>query len=687
MDEAVTSVRLPSDGLPAASSMVFSPSSSPAAPPSAGDFCRFRIPDHELLLPIAAGAYGEVWLARNVFGTLRAVKIVRRDRHESAESFEREFKGLQKFEPVSRAHEGLVDILTLGLLSDGAGFYYVMELADQAEPAPNPRLGRQSEPPYVGCYEPRTLRADLKLRSSWPADEVIALGLKLTAALAHLHAQRLVHRDVKPSNILFITGEPKLADAGLVAAADDARSLVGTAGYIAPEGPGTPQADVYALGKVLYEAAFGKDRQEFPALPPDISSRADHASLIEINAILLTACATDRRERYQSADEMRNDLELVHACRSVKRRRIWQRVSSLARKVGLVAAALAVVSGIAYWLSDGRKHSPESKRSGQLDFAWSTNAEAQEEFRKGQGSLLAGHTSQNSFQAIQHLQRAVELDPNFADAWAQLAGAWNSAAGATNQQANVLMAAERAVSVNPNSALANSMLASAKFGSLDWAGAEEARLRSVALAPNSVEILLRSALNLACTGRAREALQDLEKAQRAEPTSASNLRTIYSGYAYAWSGQYDRAIEIFNQFPDAGFWMKEQHAQAYLAKGDYTNAMSLQRQAVVARGGNPNDVNAEFDALEAAFKIGGKEAYWKRRLELEAPRTDDKHCARMAEIHAQLNQRKEAFEYLHQAKHNSRSGFAIWIYTNPSIESLRSDPQFRELIAELWRRK
>ena len=70
------------------------------------------IPDHALICQIGWGAYGEVWLARNIVGTLRAVKIVRRDRHASLESFEREFKGLQKFEPVSRTQEGLVDILT-----------------------------------------------------------------------------------------------------------------------------------------------------------------------------------------------------------------------------------------------------------------------------------------------------------------------------------------------------------------------------------------------------------------------------------------------------------------------------------------------------------------------------------------------------------------------------------------------
>jgi hypothetical protein len=79
------------------------------------------VPDHDLVEPIASGAYGEVWLARNRFGTLRAVKIVWRDQI-SAEAFEREFRGLQRFEPVSRSHPGLVDVLTLGLLPDADGF-------------------------------------------------------------------------------------------------------------------------------------------------------------------------------------------------------------------------------------------------------------------------------------------------------------------------------------------------------------------------------------------------------------------------------------------------------------------------------------------------------------------------------------------------------------------------------------
>src|SRR5450755_537520 len=92
------------------------------------------IPDHELLRLIGRGAYGEVWLARNALGTLRAVKIVHRQSFERSEHFEREFKGLLKFEPISRSHEGLVHVLQIGRRDDAGYFFYVMELADAAKP-------------------------------------------------------------------------------------------------------------------------------------------------------------------------------------------------------------------------------------------------------------------------------------------------------------------------------------------------------------------------------------------------------------------------------------------------------------------------------------------------------------------------------------------------------------------------
>jgi len=648
-----------------------------------------RIPDHELLAPIASGAYGEVWLARSVVGTLRAIKIVRRDRHTSVESFEREFKGLQKFEPVSRAHDGLVDILTLGLLPDGAGFYYVMELADGAktcsedegakiEGGKDPESGAR-HPPFSILdpqnYTPRTLRADFKARGALPADEVIALGLKLTAALAHLHAQGLVHRDVKPSNILFIGGEPKLADAGLVAAVDDARSLVGTAGYIAPEGPGTPQADLYALGKVLYEAAFGKDRQEFPALPADVASRPDHARLLELNAILLKACATDARERYQSADEMRADLELLHAGRPVKRRQVWQQTKRTVTKVAVGCAVVAVLSAAVYSLAP--------KRSGPPEFIRSKSEEANREYREG---MVALHARDDKLAAIGHFERAIAIDPNFAEAYARMAFAWLSFFG-PNNIAKAREAAEKAVTLNPNSAAAHAFLASAEVQGLDWAGGEKERTLSLRLNPNSEEILLESALNLAVMGRTSDAVANLEKALQQNPDDTSNLRMFYSAFVYGWARQYDRAIGMLDQLPLGGRAVERQ-VENYLAKGDYTNAIRLERKAALARGENTNAVKTEFDALQKAFADGGEGSYWQRRLEFERPKTGkEQHLIQMALILARLNRSTEAFGYLQQAMKETPKDFVIMINTNPSFDSLRKDQRFLALTNELWRKK
>ena len=219
-----------------------------------------QIPDHELIRCIGRGSYGEVWLARNVLGELRAVKIVYRNHFEHDRPFEREFEGIQKFEPISRAHPSQLNILHVGRNDDGGYFYHVMELADNAfslsENAPAAEAVKQSkEIPPAGSgsgtqtfdpqyYLPRTLASDLKARGRLPFDECLRVALALTTALEHLHSHGLIHRDIKPANVIFVNGMPKLADIGLVASVDATCSFVGTEGYLPPEGPGSPQADL-----------------------------------------------------------------------------------------------------------------------------------------------------------------------------------------------------------------------------------------------------------------------------------------------------------------------------------------------------------------------------------------------------------------------------------------------------------
>src|SRR4051794_17893457 len=101
-----------------------------------------QTPGYTLLRRIGGGSYGEVWLGQDALGTFRAIKIVHRRRFEHERPFQREFSGIKKFEPVSRSHPGLVNILHVGLDQGSGYFYYVMELADDV----NSSCPRPGEP-------------------------------------------------------------------------------------------------------------------------------------------------------------------------------------------------------------------------------------------------------------------------------------------------------------------------------------------------------------------------------------------------------------------------------------------------------------------------------------------------------------------------------------------------------------
>jgi WD40 repeat protein len=298
------------------------------------------VPDHDLVGRIGSGSYGEVWLARNQLGTYRAVKAVRRDSFPDVRPFERELAGIRSFEPISRSHPGVVDILQVGLNREGGYFYYVMEAADDVE------HGQIIEPI---SYVPRTLAWELRRRGRRPFDQCVEVALMLSSALAHLHAHRLVHRDVKPSNVVFVDGVPKLADVGLVAAIDEARSYVGTEGYIPLDGPGTPQADIYSLGKVLYELASGNDRCEFPSWPADLEQLPDRDRFVEFNEVIVKACHHQKHRRYQSARQLHDDLLLLQQGGSVRRLRALEKRWRVARTFSVIGSAVLFVGGATYY--------------------------------------------------------------------------------------------------------------------------------------------------------------------------------------------------------------------------------------------------------------------------------------------------------------------------------------------------
>ena len=118
-----------------------------------------------------------------------------------------------------------------------------------------------------------------------------------------------MHRDVRPSNIIFVNGIPKLADIDLLAGHDAALTSFIPKHYAAPEGAHSSRADIFSFGKTLYEICTGLPVEAYPTLPVDIRFWEDHGTLLKLNRIIGRASARDLRKRYESAGQMLRDLE------------------------------------------------------------------------------------------------------------------------------------------------------------------------------------------------------------------------------------------------------------------------------------------------------------------------------------------------------------------------------------------
>lgn len=264
-------------------------------------------PDYELFdPPFGEGAYGKVWVVRNAIDQWQALKVIylaKFDNH--TDPFDREFNGISRYKPISDRHPGLLRVDFVSRKREGY-FYYVMELGDAL------KGGWERDP---ASYRPRDLvsvRAQAA-NKRMPVRECIRLGIALSDALEFLHQQGLTHRDIKPQNIIFVNGQPKLADVGLTAEMrppEAERTFVGTPGYMPPppERPGTAQADIYSLGMVLYVSSTGRAPTLFPEIATTLAQGSEPTDFFPLNSVILKACEPDCAKRYKSAAEMNRDL-------------------------------------------------------------------------------------------------------------------------------------------------------------------------------------------------------------------------------------------------------------------------------------------------------------------------------------------------------------------------------------------
>jgi serine/threonine-protein kinase len=238
--------------------------------------------------------------------------------------------------------------------------------------------GEEDGTPYIVMerVDGDSLADVLRRRGPLPADDVVELGRQACAGLAHAHARGLVHRDVKPQNLLLDRdGTLKVADFGIARSAagsatiTQAGTLLGTAAYMAPEvvqgEPATAAADVYSLGAVLYELATARPPRRVAtisdlAAPDPVRPPSEHVELpVELEDTIMRCLAQNPAARFATADELARELD--GPTLSTRPTEVLRRVDrSRSRRAWLAvpAALAALVAAGVVALRDGEPEPP-----------------------------------------------------------------------------------------------------------------------------------------------------------------------------------------------------------------------------------------------------------------------------------------------------------------------------------------
>ncbi len=289
----------------------------------AGEAVPTTIGDYRLLREIGSGAQGKVWLATDPVGRRVALKRLRPDRRDGASRREEEALALCR---EIRDHAHLLQIYHVGVHEGSV--YYSMELADSwTEPTDD--------------YEPVTLASYMAREGPLTPELARVIMLEVLEGLRTLHSHGLLHRDVKPSNILRVQRRWKLADLGLMAREEPDVSLLGTIEYIPPDGLMDRTTDLYACGKVLYCLATGLPAKAYPSLPAVLTS-GDTPGARPLVGFINRACALHASSRFQSVSEFAatlRDLPLTDTGGWTRRRTLAAAGLGVAVAAPLAAAA------------------------------------------------------------------------------------------------------------------------------------------------------------------------------------------------------------------------------------------------------------------------------------------------------------------------------------------------------------
>jgi tetratricopeptide (TPR) repeat protein len=535
--------------------------------------------------------------------------------------------------------------------------------------------------PYytMPLVEGRSLRDRLAREDTPSIGEAISILRDVARALAYAHDRGIVHRDIKPGNILLSDRTAVVMDFGIAkaVAADDVASdafVIGTPAYMAPEqsvaGANVDhRADIFAFGCVAFELLTGARPFVGASISDVIASRLRDTppSVATLRpevpaavADLVSSClerAPSRRP--QSAEQVLATLDgTLHRSASPKRR----------SRIVMLAAAALVAAGALAWLyrtSPSRGIPPIGTKNGA---AFDAYLIGREQMRRRAVD-----------QSIKSFRRAIDLDSNFARAHAALALAleldpFYNGTPATDIIRSALAEARRGIALDSTLGEAWVALGNAHGLTGQWSASDSAMRRAVALDGNNATVRQAFARQLVVRGEIDEGFEQLEQARRIDRTSP--LVSAWLSYAFFLKGEPDSALaqsERTVQLDSTLLAATNLGSLVNLALGRTDVARQLLTAPIAREMTNATYVYARLGDTATANRL-------VRDMELRNPKPWFVDVSR-ASVFLAIGDTAHALTALEQSAANSGS---LWVFYmplgDPAFDAVRRSQRFAALL-------
>lgn len=535
--------------------------------------------------------------------------------------------------------------------------------------------------------EGETLEERIRRSGPLKVPAAAAVAQQVVAALSAAEKRGLIHRDLKPGNIMLVgketeAPEVKVIDFGLAKAVTEGvdpmvmtvDGFVGSPAFASPEqfskGPLDVRSDIFSLGVTLWFALTG--RTPFSGRSVDEIQAAQKTDTLPVQQLKAA------RVPSRFVTLLKSMLAIEPAARpgTTELAARLRRCAAPQKKLplALAAAAIVLVAALAFFLNRANHEVPKSATS---------NPAAREAFLKGRH--FWNKRSGREFQTEKtYFERAIALDPNYAQAYAGLADTYQLFANGDRQvraeyYAKAKQMAQRALELDPTLAEAHASLGLMAMNyDWDWAAAEREFKRAIKLNPNYATAHQWYASYLAAQGRSDDAIAEIERARQLDPLSS--VINTYAGEILVFSGRFAEAEEKLKEtlkldpaFHHAHTWL----GRVYALQKRYDEAIA--QFQVLERIGDKTWARNEMGNV---YGLAGKQKEAEEILallesELASDQTDNHYS--LVALNIALGRTDEALACL-EFEYRWHSTTMTSLKVNPLYASLRSDPRFIDLM-------